>query len=434
MEKHIPRQCDVLVIGGGPSGSCAANLLAQKGYHTVLLDKIHHPRNTVGESLIPHFWDYTDMMQVSDQILEEGFVKKGGGIALWKGKTRRLRFSRFGRNRPTYHVERDKFDHLLLHSARNQGAAIFEGYAVTEVALADDGIIASWRHGESGSHGKICSRFAIDASGQSSVVSSQMGLRKFDDAFKFMAMWGYFRGGDFLTFEGSRHAVSAWKQHPPVTFVSGFEDWGWVWQIVLRERVSVGVILPRERLKAFSGGRKALTAHFLDLVKRTPVTAKLMADAEFEPGSLEVIRNYAYKPTRLTVGHCFMTGDAAAFVDPINSAGVPFGLYSAYLASWAIDEALKKPKRLNYVKKLFEQQYRQRLDLFRLLAFPADERDDSQFKQARRALALNSSDEQKLMLLQATLNSRCQGVSKIMGQLDIHHQDYLEGSDLDLAI
>ena len=53
---EIPQQCDVLIIGGGPAGSSAAALLAQGGVNTVLLEKAQHPRQQVGESLIPHFW------------------------------------------------------------------------------------------------------------------------------------------------------------------------------------------------------------------------------------------------------------------------------------------------------------------------------------------------------------------------------------------
>ena len=46
-------RCDVLVIGGGPAGSTAATLLAEKGHRVTLLEKAHHPRFHIGESLLP---------------------------------------------------------------------------------------------------------------------------------------------------------------------------------------------------------------------------------------------------------------------------------------------------------------------------------------------------------------------------------------------
>ena len=48
-----PRVCDVLVIGGGPGGSTISSLLAEKGWQVTLLEKDHHPRFHIGESLLP---------------------------------------------------------------------------------------------------------------------------------------------------------------------------------------------------------------------------------------------------------------------------------------------------------------------------------------------------------------------------------------------
>ena len=43
----------IIVIGGGPAGSCVSTLLARRGYSVVLLEREHFPRAHVGESLLP---------------------------------------------------------------------------------------------------------------------------------------------------------------------------------------------------------------------------------------------------------------------------------------------------------------------------------------------------------------------------------------------
>ncbi|MGH8299525.1 MAG: NAD(P)/FAD-dependent oxidoreductase, partial [Steroidobacteraceae bacterium] len=46
-------EAEVIIVGGGPAGSTAAALLAQRGRRVVLLEKARHPRFHIGESLLP---------------------------------------------------------------------------------------------------------------------------------------------------------------------------------------------------------------------------------------------------------------------------------------------------------------------------------------------------------------------------------------------
>ena len=51
---QLPEHCDVLVVGAGPAGSAAAQLLARAGREVVLVDGQAFPRDKVcGDGLIP---------------------------------------------------------------------------------------------------------------------------------------------------------------------------------------------------------------------------------------------------------------------------------------------------------------------------------------------------------------------------------------------
>ena len=176
----IPETCDVVVIGGGPAGSVAATSLAQKGWRVVLLEKQRHPRYTVGESLIPDFWKYLEEIGAADKIRAEGFIAKNGGMVNWQGQPKAHTFKDFGYTQPAMHVERDRFDEILLRHAASEGVQVFEEYNVRKVDLPPEEAPqtpaqVSYRDLNTQREGTITCQYVVDASGQNAVPRSAVG-------------------------------------------------------------------------------------------------------------------------------------------------------------------------------------------------------------------------------------------------------------------
>jgi uncharacterized protein YegJ (DUF2314 family) len=70
-------ECDVVVMGGGPAGSTAATLLAERGHRVVLLEKDAHPRFHIGESLLPANVPLFEKLGVADDMAAIGMEKFG---------------------------------------------------------------------------------------------------------------------------------------------------------------------------------------------------------------------------------------------------------------------------------------------------------------------------------------------------------------------
>ncbi len=341
----IPKNCTVLVIGGGPAGSSVATHLAKQGIDVVLLERALFPRNQVGESLIPHFWKFTDQLGVSEKIEQQGFVSKAGGITAWNGKIHQISFAKYGYKRPGLHVERDIFDQILLQHTQRQGAQVFQQVVVKKIDIDSASPIVSYvdARAEVNIEGCLQCRFVVDASGHSSVMAHQLGTRKtIDPSLNFLSLWGYFKNSRYVGVDRRSHAVADLQTVAPVTFVMSHAD-GWLWHIVLREKTSVGLIVQSGKMKGMNKSQRAL--YFQQSCATLPYLKNLLNDAEFVEHSLQYRPDYSYYVTQICRQNYYCIGDAAGFVDPVFSHGVQNAFYNAAVTALAITESLKNPDK-----------------------------------------------------------------------------------------
>ena len=345
MQHTIPQKCTVLVIGGGPAGSSAATHLAKQGVDVVLLERAVFPRNQVGESLIPHFWKFTDQLGVSERIQQQGFISKAGGITVWNDKIHQILFSDFGYTRPGLHIERDIFDELLLDFSKEQGTQAFNQVVVKKVDFshADPIVYYTDTRGTPNQDGAIQCRYVIDASGHSSLLAHQLETRQtISSEMNFLSLWGYFKHSRFVGVDRQSHPESKLKTMAPVTFVMSHDD-GWLWHIILREKTSVGLIVHTDRLAGMNKAQRE--AYFQKCCLQIPYLKDLLREAEFIENSLQYRPDYSYYASHSCRENYYCIGDAAGFVDPIFSHGVQNAFYNAAVASLAISESLKNAKK-----------------------------------------------------------------------------------------
>src|SRR5882672_6114866 len=137
------RGSDVVVIGGGPAGSILASYLGQAGIDHVVLDRAVHPRRHVGESLVCSTTRIFDEIGILDKLEGGGFVRKHGAVFTLDDGRREvaLPFSAMPdlgiTQDHTYHVDRARFDALLLAHAAARGSRIRQAAEVERVELGD---------------------------------------------------------------------------------------------------------------------------------------------------------------------------------------------------------------------------------------------------------------------------------------------------------
>src|SRR5271154_1595430 len=194
-----PEECDVAVIGGGPAGSTAAALLARRGYKVILLEKAHHPRFHIGESLLPMNLPLLERLGVLDKVQAMGVFKPGADFEADNERGyNTFAFKRAIGNSPpyAYQVWRQDFDKMLFDHARATGADAREGHEVVSVEQVNSRRSNVEVRTDDGHSYWITAHYVVDATGRDTFLSSKKRLRRKNIAHQSAAIFGHFRGAE----------------------------------------------------------------------------------------------------------------------------------------------------------------------------------------------------------------------------------------------
>jgi 1H-pyrrole-2-carbonyl-[peptidyl-carrier protein] chlorinase len=322
---------DVIVIGGGPAGATIGAFFAMSGHRALILERDVHPRDHVGESMVPANNFIFHRLGFLPKMEDAGFVHKEG--VGWTAPRSRLwnlvsiRTSDFPAPNAvqtySYNVERDLFDTLLLRHAHELGAKVVQGVNVKRVLFDGDRAVGVRAEVADGWEQDLFARVVVDASGRRSLLAKQLKVKEKDADFNQYSIWSWFKGVE--------DAPPGYEGFVIFHFLGLERAWGW--QIPLRNGVSsVGVVTDKED---FQKSGRTPEEFFDSLVRRNRTFEHAMRDAErTRPWWIEA--DYSYQMERIVGPGWLLIGDAFRFVDPIFSSGVDVALNSASFAHDAI--------------------------------------------------------------------------------------------------
>jgi flavin-dependent dehydrogenase len=332
---------DVVVIGGGPAGSSAAAYLAKAGMSVGLFEGEVFPRPHVGESLVPATTPVLLETGAMPEVDAANFPKKYG--AAWTASySLRVPSNGFagishrmaaevqfverdqeGVDRDyTFHVDRGKFDLILMKNAEAQGAKIFAGVRVLKVDFDDPELVkVTCRVGPR--QVDFTTRLVVDASGRQTILGRQLKMRIADPVFDQYALHTWFEDVDRL-------ALASKPEEADYIFVHWLpvKD-TWIWQIPITDTVtSVGIVTQKFRFAEANTDREKF---FWDFASTRPELEQMLKKAKrIRPFKAE--GDYSYAMKQICGDRFVLIGDAARFVDPIFSSGVSVALNSARIA------------------------------------------------------------------------------------------------------
>ncbi len=291
---------DVVVVGGGPSGSTCAKVLAESGAKVLIVEKEKLPRFKLCagclsariDSLLPEGWKRLVLNTI-----------KGGSLG-FRGRS----YREISSGSPVaYIVDRSEFDHFLVKEAVASGSELWEGAEFVRFEGEGPFRIHTTK-------GSVLADFLIGADGFYSKVARQIGCKR--DKF--------FRSVEFWT-EG--------ELEDRVVIDIGLVGRGYAWVFPKGNLVSVGIA---------STGREDLRKILETYVKENP-----FLKTRCVVGLKGWMIPFTEHPNDLQLGRgrVMLVGDSAGMVDPLLGEGIYYGVLGGRLLAESVvrnpSEALK---------------------------------------------------------------------------------------------
>jgi len=303
---------DVVIVGGGPSGSAAGIVAARAGLSTLIIDKAQFPRDKPCGGLLS-----AKSLAVLDTLLdapkfEQAVRSRHNGFRMFhKGRV----ISEVDGSEPVCSVCRRELDMQLLLAAQAAGCDVRQGIRAVDIASKEGEVVL--KSGE-----KIRGRSIVVAAGAHGVLPDwNTAAGKAGKAGTGFGLVAEVPVECVKNDEHRRLLTSA----PNIFF--GDLPWGYGWIFPQGGVLNVGVgAMLKQNLRFRRALGELIDAHFCGCaVGRIKMRGHVLPFGRFrrDPGRENV----------LTVG------DAAGFVEPLTGEGIAYALQSGILAAHAIRAA-----------------------------------------------------------------------------------------------
>ncbi len=294
---------DVIIVGGGPAGSIAAERSARNGLSVLMLEKATYPRSKICGGAVSQ-----KALDVIGGIDKELIERETFGARFFFPDYQN--FAGTLNDRVAVMTRRETLDHWLASRAEDRGAVVQDGEGVKDVVFNEDCVEVVT------SKNRYRSRMVIGSDGVNSTVARRSGIR---------TRWGDDIGRCLeAEVKLGENVVDECVGDRLVEFYF-IGDWGYGWVFPKRDHISIGI------------GELITRAHDLKgSFSRFVRDVSIRKNIDIE-GRITQINSYRIPAggfdRRIHSDRVLLTGDAAGFVDPFLGEGIYYAMKSGEIAA-----------------------------------------------------------------------------------------------------
>ncbi len=322
---------DVLIIGAGPAGSVAAQMLNKLGYRVIILEKELFPRFSIGESLLPQCMAFLEQADMLQAVTDASFQFKNGAAFSLAGKLTAFDFTqKFSEGwGTTFQVQRAHFDQVLADTAEASGVTIHYQHGIVAADFTTPGHAGLTSVDANGVQKQWSAAMVMDASGFGRILPRLLDLETPSSLPPRQALFTHIE--DRIAVPGYDREKILIAIHPKFHEI-------WYWLIPFSNgRCSLGVVTPQGFLDDRSG---SLLEVLQEMAFEEPRLAELLQSAVFDTPA-NTIGGYSANVKQLYGQGFVLLGNAGEFLDPVFSSGITIALKSASLAVPLVDRQLR---------------------------------------------------------------------------------------------
>ena len=342
-----------MILGGGPAGAATALALLRSGRTVAVLERTHYESTRIGETLPPESRRLLQALDVVARFERDHHVPSPGIISLWGSPIpveNAFIFNPFGLG---WHVDRSRFDRMLVSAAEERGANVHLDVRVSVGPIDGRARCSVLARTDAEAWAYTCDH-VVDATGRSPLPFGPRRGRAVSDPLAAIVGFG-----------------SASRPLDGRTILEAAER-GWWYCANLPDGRVVTTFVTDPSLVG-----RDYTRLFHDEVRKTAVAASYAARAD--EMTIGVVNCSSYLRSPVVTKGWVAVGDAASAYDPLSSLGICKALESGIRAA----DALARNRLDEYeawVRSSFEQYVRTRDAYYALeTRWP-----DSPFWRARR--------------------------------------------------